>query len=384
LLKTVKDLGLAASLGCVANDGYANSPLELRAENKAGQNGYHKPMLLMGPELCPSKTGVLELELQYCEQKFSAFKDIGLDYWFIWPYDNGGCTCAKCAPYGINGYLKIAEPAARAFRKTFPNGKVILSGWNFDVFTDGEWAGITRKFAQRPDWVDYMIAGAGGFGSGVAKYPLEHGSPGGLPLLDFPEVSMYGQDPWGGYGCNPMPAHLQPQWDASKRKLAGGFPYSEGIYEDINKVILAQFYWKQDGKASEAVRDYISFYYSPSVVTEVSRAIHILEQNLVHRYEEKDGVTRILMESTKDTAEAFRLVEQADKKLTPQARAAWRWRILYLRALVDHELSCHQFRVSERCNAAFGELRKIYRDTGETHEALGVPKRITGIVLDKP
>src|SRR5207244_13350350 len=31
LLKTVKDLGLDASLGCVANDGYANSPLELRA-----------------------------------------------------------------------------------------------------------------------------------------------------------------------------------------------------------------------------------------------------------------------------------------------------------------------------------------------------------------
>jgi hypothetical protein len=149
-------------------------------------------------------------------------------------------------------------------------------------------------------------------------------------------------------------------------------------------VILAQFYWKQDGKASEAVRDYISFYYSPSVVVEISRVISILEQNLVHRYEQKDDVTRILMDNTKDAEEAFKLVVEADKRLTPQARASWRWRILYLRALIDHELARHQFRVSERCNAAFGELRRIYHDEGETYEAIGVPKRITGIVPDKP
>ena len=51
----------------------------------------------LGNELCPSKPGVPEMELGYCQEKFEAFKEIGVDYWFIWPYDNGGCTCAKCA-----------------------------------------------------------------------------------------------------------------------------------------------------------------------------------------------------------------------------------------------------------------------------------------------
>jgi hypothetical protein len=40
----------------------------------------------------------------------------------------------------------------------------------------------------------------------------------------------------------------------------------------------------------------------------------------------------------KTSAEAFKLIEQADDKLTPHARASWRWRILYLRALIDKEL----------------------------------------------
>ena len=64
--------------------------------------------------------------------------------------------------------------------------------------------------------------------------------PGGLPLLNFPDISMYGQNPWGGYGANPHPGRLQQRWDETKKKLSGGFPYSEGIYEDINKVICAQ------------------------------------------------------------------------------------------------------------------------------------------------
>jgi len=380
LLKTVKDLGLDTSLGCVANDGYANSPVELRAE-RVTERG-QALAAWMGTELCPSKRGVLELELKYCEEKFAAFESIGLDYWFIWPYDNGGCACSECAPYGANGYLTMAEPIARAYRRAFPKGKVILGAWFFDHWVDGEWEGITKKFnAERPDWVDYIMADGGG--GAYPEYPLEHGSPGGLPMLNFPEISMYGMAPWGGYGANPMPGHLQELWNSSGDRLSGGFPYSEGIYEDINKAILAQFYWRQKSKAVETVREYISFYYSPAVVEEVSRAIGILAQNGFHRREEKDGATRILMTSTEGADEAFRLIAQSDKRLTPRVRASWRWRILYLRALIDSELSRHQLRVSERCNTAFKELRQLYHSTEQTGDYITAPRNIIGIVSEK-
>ena len=61
--------------------------------------------------------------------------------------------------------------------------------------------------------------------------------PGGFPLLNFPEISMWNQGPWGGYGANPFPNRLQQRMNEIKGKLSGGFPYSEGIYEDLNEVI---------------------------------------------------------------------------------------------------------------------------------------------------
>ncbi|MFZ1935124.1 MAG: nucleoside hydrolase [Thermoguttaceae bacterium] len=191
LLKIVKDLGLNASLGCICNEGYANSPVSLRADDSTVNHpGYHADVTggnritNLGPELCPSKPGVTEMELGYCKEKFDAFKDIGLDYWCIWPYDSGGCTCSKCAPWGANAYLRMAEPVARAYRRAFRNGKVILSTWYFDRWAVGEWDGITAKFkAKKPDWVDYILAD--NF-EDYPRYPLDKGVPGSLPLLNFP------------------------------------------------------------------------------------------------------------------------------------------------------------------------------------------------------
>ena len=103
--------------------------------------------------------------------------------------------------------------------------------------------------------------------------------PGGLPLLNFPEISMWGQSPWGGYGANPLPARLQRLWNQTQRKLSGGTPYSEGIYEDINKAICSQFYWDPERPAVETVREYAAFEYSPDVADDVVKVVEAFEKN---------------------------------------------------------------------------------------------------------
>jgi hypothetical protein len=317
LLKTAKDLGLSTGIGGVGNDGYRNTPSELRATMVPFNQGV---------ELCPNKPGVVELELQFCQEKFEAFKSVGLDYWFIVPYDNGGCGCEKCAPWGINGFLKVAEPEARAFRRAYPKGKVVMSTWYFDhpqIFS-GEWAGLTAKFkAKKPDWVDCIMAD--NF-EAYPRYPLDNGVPGGLPLLNFPDISMYGQNPWGGYGANPHPGRLQQRWDETKKHLSGGMPYSEGVYEDLNKVICAQFYWDRDHSAMQTVKEYAAFEFSPEVAEDVATVVEIFEKN-----HQRDQVGE-------SAVNAYQLVEQADAKLTPQARSAWRWRLFCIRAAIDQEI----------------------------------------------
>jgi hypothetical protein len=340
LLKTAKDLGLRTGIGGVGNDGYRNTPNELRATMVPFNQGV---------ELCPNKPGVVELELQFCQEKFDAFKSVGLDYWFIVPYDNGGCGCDKCIPWGINGFLKVAEPEARAFRRAFPNGRVVMSTWYFDhpQLYSGEWAGLTTKFkAQKPDWVDCIMAD--NF-EAYPRYPLDNGVPGDLPLMNFPDISMYGQNPWGGYGANPHPGRLQQRWDETQKHLSGGMPYSEGIYEDLNKVICAQFYWEPDRSALETVKEYAAFEFSPEVADDVTSVVEIFEKNHLRDRVGENAVT------------ACQLVERADAKLTPQARNSWRWRLFCIRAAIDQEIyrnSLGQGR-SQVFRRACDELTKI-------------------------
>jgi hypothetical protein len=68
-----------------------------------------------------------------------------------------------------------------------------------------------------------------------------------------------------------------------------------------------------------------------------------------------------LAKRTRNVEEAFRLISQADSQLTPYARSSWRWRILYLRALIDHELvRTDGWLEGSTLKMAFEELPRIY------------------------
>lgn len=358
LLTAAKELGLDTALLFLANEAYADSPEPLRADHTSGHDGYFaSPRGHFHIELCPHRPGAKQLMLKWVEERLKAFADIAPDYLVLWPYDCGGCTCSQCAPWGCNGYLAMAEPTARLYRQHVPHGKVILSTWYFDHFIQGEWAGLDRAFRNKPAWVDYIMADDNN--DQFPEYPLQRGVPGGLPLLSFPEISMY-KSLWGGIGANPLPHHLQALWDMAGKHLAGGFPYSEGIFEDLNKAVLAQLQWKPDRPAMDMVREYIGFESSPDVVADVTVAVGILEQNIQHSIKEENGIHYLPMERSTDAVRAWSLLKSADARLPVWARKSWRWRILYLRGLIDSELAANDFRITDRCEEAFQELVGLY------------------------
>jgi len=364
ILRTAKNVGLESGLICVVNEAYQDSPVAMRADWTAGHDGYTSELAChFHKELCPNKPGAKALLLKWRGEVFAAFREVGLNDVVLWPYDSGGCTCSLCKPWGVNGYIDLAESVAELARRNFPQCKIILSTWGFDNFISGEWDGLQARFSQaNPKWIDYIMANE----EEVKRYsghPAARRVPGGFRLLSFPEISMWGASPWGGFGANPLPAHHQQLWNAAKDALAGGFPYSEGIFEDLNKVLFAQFFWRKDTPANSIVDEYIAYEFSPNVVPSVRKAIETLEKGYARRGEnlEKDaGPVRFVMEQSSGAEEAFKLIEQADKNLTPAEQNRWRWRILYLRALIDSELVKNNYQVSPRCQQAMQELTKIY------------------------
>ena len=186
---------------------------------------------------------------------------------------------------------------------------------------------------------------------------------------------MYRCDPWGGYGANPMPAHLQQLWDAAGAHLQGGFPYSEGIYEDINKAICAQYYWQPDKSAQETVSEYVTYEFGREVADEVIQALAILEQNLPHSRIRQDGEMKLVLQHAEHARKAYDLLADADHHMTAQTRTAWRWRILLLRGLIDAELAAYAGAVTDQCEDAFTELTAIYH-AREAHDWVAPPTRM--------
>jgi hypothetical protein len=188
--------------------------------------------------------------------------------------------------------------------------------------------------------------------------------------MGFPEISMHETFPWGGFGATPLTGLVQGQWNRVKATSSGGFPYSEGIYEDLTKVVISQFYWN-DQPAAETVKEYIAFEFSPDVVAEVAGVIKTLEQNHHWRWwpGELEGVKLDLNwfpsrgakpQADPGAEEAYAAMQRIDGLIMPQAKKAWRWRQLYLRALLDAELKTNGGKPNERCNEAFAELIKLY------------------------
>ena len=373
MLRAAESVGMRPGLMLLANESYSTSPEELRADWTSGHDGYFaEPWGHYHVEICPNQPGGLELILRWREEMLDAFQDVNFGFVVIWPYDQGGCTCSRCAPWGANGFLTVAEPLARRLRQRYPAAKIVMSTWYFDHFIKGEWEGLSRVFSTKPDWVDFVMADDCG---GFPEYPLKHGLPGGLPALNFPEISMVGMGPWGGFGANPRLAHWQDYWNSVGDRLAGGFPYSEGIFEDINKVLQLQLNWNSRRTTREIAREYAASEFAPDVADEVVTVMLALEESLNHGLDSAT-VLKVLKTGGWDKVKgeppsiywlpkvvtpehSANTLRRVDSRLPKAARQAWRWRILFLRALLDEALHRSGGRPTRLSDDYFEELVQI-------------------------
>jgi hypothetical protein len=345
-----KRVGMDTALLVIANESYPSAPKELWA--KGGTRGDNCPW-----NICPSVPGGMDYLLKVLGEEFDWASAMRPAYVISWPYDSGGCGCADCRPWGSNGFLKSSERIAMLARQKLPGAKFVLSTWLFDK---AELKGFDEALAGKQPWFDYVMS------EGGAPRPM----PGGVPQIGFPEISMHNTFPWGGFGATPLTWFSQGRWNQAKKTVQGGFPYSEGKFEDITKAAFSQFYW-DDRPAAETVREYIAFEFSPEVVEDVAQVIATLEKNhhmrwwpgelagvkLLHNWFPSRGAKP---QADPGAEEAYATVKRVDAKLTPQARQSWRWRQLYLRALLDAELKANGGAPNDECNNAFAELIKMY------------------------
>lgn len=257
---------------------------------------------------------------------------------------------------GFSPLKTLIPEIAEIFKRYFPLSSIAVSMNGSILNRENGWNETVHFVSDNRKYIDYLIYDT--TDELLLPAAINNGVPAGLPMLHFAEISKHANFPWGGYGMNPFPHRMQQNWDANKSLSTGGILFSEGIFDDINKVVCAQFFW-DDRPAVETVRDYLSYYFGSDIVNELSRVVALMERTTPHTLAMRK-VNTIDMLETDGVEEAFFLTKKAETKMTVYARNNWRWRLFFIRAFIDLELTAHQMEITELCNAAFRELEYLY------------------------
>lgn len=353
---TAKSVGMKVGLTFLANEAYSDSPVELRAV-KPAIGSY-------GVELCPSKPQGLELIGKWQAEVLDAFGQV--DTVWSWPYDQGGCACEQCRPWASNGFLRASEQLARLFHQRNPQGRVWLSTWMFDrriggADARGEYADLFDYIRQNnPDWFAGLLAGSFEYGCIKNAFPaevFERPKPEKYPVAYFPEISMYNMYPWGGYGVTPLPEYDTKIAEKLRGRIVGGWPYSEGIFEDFNKFFWIQYFCHPQRKTDDILAEYTAYYFGPQVKNDAVKLFRILE--------ETHGRKQWQVWNLDKAEQAWKLAQSIDSRLPQWAKDSWRWRIVYVRAGIDNVLKTEGCKISKAQADLVkfsDELSKIYHE----------------------
>ena len=331
-----KTLSAARALKLKIGIEYSN--VDFMVPNKAVAADKKYMISQTGNLVCPST----EEGFAYYQWMLSKILDYtdefgGLDFITIWSYDEGGCSCDKCWPWGGRGFYNMAHRISKYIKERYPKIEIWLATWYLGRHAErqkDEWPMLYQRLqedaAKGDDWADYLLLETRDDYPAVF-YPVEHGQPTAhTKLLTFPDVSMCGVTPWGAFGAICTPKLMKRQEAPFAPHCDGGYLYTEGIFDDINKVITLGLYWDRNRPTEETLTDYCGYEYKGIDPEDFIRLVDLIDisQLNVNRFDRKPC-------NLADADAAWELAQKINEGAAQETKTYWRWRIVYIRAYLD-------------------------------------------------
>ena len=150
---------------------------------------------------------------------------------------------------------------------------------------------------------------------------------------------------------------MQELWDRDGDKLAGGWPYSEGFYEEINKVVMLRLY--RDGQsASDTIKEYLSYEFglAGELLQKAHDAIFAMEKTLHRGFEPGH---RYPIDNPEGIPEIEKAIVEVDASLPEEIRNLKKWQMIYLRAVIDGELYRNDFKRNAKVLEYFNKIIEL-------------------------
>ncbi len=233
-----------------------------------------------------------------------------------------------------NLVIPFLEDVAKLLARTHPTAKVWLSLQYFKA-PDQQFVFDWLKEKQ-PDWF-------GGIVYGPSSPPI-HKSWEELQKLgkkyrirDYPDIThtvrcQFGVPRWDrvfaltlGRECiNPRPVAYKRIHNLFAPYTDGFLTYSDGVHDDVNKIIYNCAGWDPDFDVREALIEYARYFIHPEIADKIADGILALESNWVGPVKSNGSI-----QTTFDYWTAL------EKNLSEQIKSNWRFQMLLFRAKYD-------------------------------------------------
>ena len=252
--RTAQSLGLACDLLITPNHVYRD---QLRPDWLAKTT-----QRIFGQLICPSKPAARKAILKNYTNLLADLKAAGvrLSGVAFGPYDYGGCACKACQPW-IKTYAVLSHEIHQIARKHHPGAEMHHIGWwwskqEHEVFA--KWAN-----AEAPGVVKSI----------ALHIPYGHTKVGDVPLPKGCERRAFvhigyadrakPRDTYGHFGPVIASERLaKTVVDLRKQGVTGVMAYSEGVFDDVNKALLAGLFTGRYGEGDAILSDYAKRYFA--------------------------------------------------------------------------------------------------------------------------
>ncbi len=122
---------------------------------------------------------------------------------------------------------------------------------------------------------------------------------------------------------NPQPVYYAGIHNRDAVFTDGFLSYSDGIHDDVNKIVWSQMAWDTKNDLKNVIVEYCRFFFGPGVAKDAADGIFALEQNWVGPVIGNGSIGKTLNHWEKLESE------------NPQLAGNWRWQQLVMRAYYD-------------------------------------------------
>ena len=212
---------------------------------------------------------------------------------------------------------------------------------------------------HKPDWLRGVVSGPSSPPTAETRFRLPQQYKHRLyPDINHNVRCEYPVQNWdqafaltiGREGTNPRPAFFSKLCAKYAPFIDGFVSYSDGVHDDVNKIIWSMRGWDVDADMNEILNDYSRFFFGPEPAEKASNGILALEKNWDGPIKENGGIEMTLV--------FWQNLEQQN----PQLSDNWRWQMLVLRAYYDayqRRRKIYETELEKQANAVLAQATEI-------------------------